>query len=54
MPMVLKAICYGDRSFLIKNQVFQKAPIYVHFHAKQKALDRIEKWGIIHDFMPEK
>ena len=53
MPMVLKAICYGDISFLIKNQDFQKAPIYVHFHARKKTLDCIEKWGIIHDFMPE-
>jgi hypothetical protein len=53
MPMVLRAICYGDRSFLNENKDFQKAPIYVHFHAKQKTLDRIEKWGIIHDFMPE-
>jgi len=53
MPIVLKALCYGDKSFLAKNQNFQKAPIYVHFHAKQKTLDRIEKWGIIHDFMPE-
>lgn len=51
MPMVLEAICYGDKSFLTENQNFYKAPIYVHFHAKQKALDRIEKWGIIHDFM---
>jgi hypothetical protein len=53
MTMVLKAICYGDRSFLIKNQDFQKAPIYVHFHTRKKTLDSLEKWGIISDFMPE-
>lgn len=53
MPMVLKAICYGDKSFLIKNNNLLNAPIYVHFHAKQKILDRVEKWGIILDFMPE-
>ena len=53
MPMVLEAICYGDKSFLAKNQYLQKAPIYVNFHARKKAFDRIEKWGIVQDFMPE-
>jgi len=54
MPMVLEAICYGDKSFLVKNKNFRKAPIYIHFHARQKTLNCIEKWGIIHDFMPER
>jgi hypothetical protein len=52
MPMVLEALCYGDILFLIKNQDFQKAPIYIHFHARKKTLDSIEQWGIIKDFMP--
>lgn len=55
MPTVLQAICYGDQSFIVEeNPEFQKAPVYVHFHAKQKSLDRIEKWGIIQDFLPKK
>jgi len=53
MPMVLKALCYGDRSFLIQNPGLQQSPIHVHFHARQKTLDRTEKWGIILDHMPE-
>ena len=53
MPMVLEAICYGDKSFLAKNQYLQKALIYVNFHARKKAFDRIEKWGTVQDFMPE-
>ena len=52
MPMVLEALCYGDRAFLTKNQDLQKAPIYIHFHARKKTLDQIENWGIIQDFMP--
>ena len=53
MPMALEAICYGDKSFLTKNQDFKKAPIYVHFHVREKTLDRTERWGTIIDFMPE-
>ena len=52
MPMVLQAICYGDRSFLAENRRLMKAPIFVFFHSTKKSLDVIEKWGIIDDFMP--
>jgi len=53
MKMVLKAICYGDRSFLKENRDFLYAPIYIYFHKRQKENDLTEKWGIISDFMPE-
>ena len=36
MKIVLKTICYGDRYFLTENQNFLSAPIYVHFHTRQK------------------
>ena len=52
MPLVLKAICYGDRSFLLENQAFLQAPILIHFHAKKKSLDHIEEWGTIADYLP--
>lgn len=52
MKIVLKAICYGDRSFLAENQDFLDAPIYVHFLTRNKKSYHIEKWGIISDFMP--
>ena len=52
MEMVLKAICYGDRSFLKGNQDFLSAPIYVHFLTRRKKATYIEEWGIISDFMP--
>lgn len=51
MPMVIKAICYGDKSFFNKNEHLQKKFIYVHFHARQKTLDRVENWGIVKEFM---
>ncbi len=53
MKMVLKAICYGDRSFIKENQDFLSAPIYVHFHTRKKKADRIERWGAVSDFMPD-
>jgi len=51
MEMVLKAICYGDKSFLLENKDFLHAPIYVHFHRRHKKLDYFEKWGIISDYV---
>ena len=50
MPMVLEAICFGDKFFLNKNQDFQEAPICVHFSATQKSLDQTEKWGLIKNY----
>jgi hypothetical protein len=52
MPVVLKAICYGDRVFISGKQRYIKAPVFVHFHSNRKSLDRTEKWGIIIDYMP--
>jgi hypothetical protein len=55
MPAVLEAIFHGDQLFIAEeNPELLKAPVYVHFHAKQKPLDRIEKWGIIEDFYTKK
>jgi hypothetical protein len=51
LPMVLEAICYGDRQFLIENPECLLSPILVHFHAKQNSLDRTEKWGIVQDYL---
>ena len=51
MPLVLKALCYGDRAFLAINPPFQNAPILVHFHAKQKALDTVEDWGKVQEVL---
>ncbi len=51
LPMVLEAICFGDRQFLDENPEYLLSLILVHFHAKQNSLDRTEKWGIVQDFL---
>lgn len=53
LPLVLDAICYGDRFFLRANPTLSKAAIFVHFHAKHEALDRVEEWGVVADHLPE-
>lgn len=53
LPLVLDAICYGDRVFLHENPDLQSAEIWVHFHAKQANLDRVKTWGTIADYLPE-
>jgi magnesium dechelatase len=52
LPLVLEAICYGDRDFLLAIPALCEAAIFVHFHAKQAALDRVEKWGFVADYLP--
>lgn len=52
LPLVLDAICYGDRAFLHANPDLHTAAIKVHFHARQAALDCIEDWGLIADHLP--
>ena len=51
LPMVLQAICYGDKTFLLENQHIQEAPIYIHFHAKQKRLNKVEQWGNVKAYL---
>ena len=53
LPMVLHAIGYGDRVFIINQKTFQKAPIMVHFRAKQASLNKVEQWGTVEDALPE-
>ena len=52
LPLVLEAICYGDRAFLQGRENCLQAPILVHFHAKQTDLDHIEQWGSVKDYLP--
>lgn len=52
LPLVLDATCYGDREFLWANPDLFSAPIWIHFHARQAALDRVEGWGVVADHLP--
>ena len=51
LPMALEAICSGDGVFLSGNPNFRRAPIKVHFHARQEVLNRVESWGWVQDFL---
>ena len=51
LPLVLEAICYGDRHFIREHPACQNAPIKIYFHAKQEKLDRIEVWGPVHQII---
>lgn len=53
MPMVIKALVYGDINFLRKGHELQNAPIYVDFQSTQEALNRTEPWGLISDYLPK-
>lgn len=52
MNTVLRAIFHGDRFFIKERKDFLGAPIYVHFQARSKKADSVEKWGTVGDFMP--
>ena len=45
LPLVVEALCYGDRDFIRSHPLLHNAPILVHFHARQKALDSVVAWG---------
>lgn len=51
LPMALEAICNGDSKFISREPDFRSAPILVHFHAKQDALDRVEDRGCVNDYL---
>ncbi len=53
MPMVIKALVYGDINFLRKGHELQNAPIYVDFQSTQQALNRTQSWGLISDYLPK-
>jgi hypothetical protein len=52
LPMVLDAVCYGDRGFLQAHPELHSAAIQIHFHARQAALNRVETWGVVGDHLP--
>jgi hypothetical protein len=50
MPMVLEAFWYGDRKFIDVYPQAAKATIIVHFHAREKKLNKSEAWGVFGDY----
>jgi hypothetical protein len=51
MPLVLKAISYGDRDFIKSHPVALNALIKVHFHAKQTKHNNTEPFGMLKDYL---
>jgi hypothetical protein len=50
LPLVLEAICYGDRALISKNTRLESVPILIHFHAKQDRYNQVESWGTPRDY----
>jgi hypothetical protein len=50
MPMVLEAICYGDRVLLKEHPELAQGRVVVHFGARQKRYNRDEAWGVLQDY----
>jgi hypothetical protein len=45
LPLVLEALRYGDRRLFKLYPDLEQAPVWVHFHARQKKYNRVEDWG---------
>lgn len=50
MPMVLEALCYGDRVLLKEHPELAQGRVMVHFIARQNGYDRDEAWGELKDY----
>ena len=50
LPMVLEAFWYGDKRLIEIYPKMAKAPIIVHFHAREKKLNKSETWGVFDDY----
>jgi hypothetical protein len=50
MPQVLQTFRYGDNELFERSPEFERAPVWVHFHARQRSLDRVERWGTLEDY----
>lgn len=50
MRQVLEAFRYGDQALVQQFPQLDQATIWVHFHARQEDLDKVERWGVFGDF----
>lgn len=50
LPMVLEAFWYGDKKQIDTYPHLAKATIIVHFHAREKKLNKSEAWGVFDDY----
>ena len=52
MPLVLQALCWGDRVMIARERHLLEAPIWVHFRSHRPAWDKVECWGTCADYRP--
>jgi hypothetical protein len=50
MPLVLEALRFGDHRLFDAQPRLDRAPILVHFHARQGCYDLVERWGVPADY----
>ncbi len=47
LPLVLQAFRHGDRQLFQALPQLDKAPVFVHFHARQAHYSSVERWGVL-------
>jgi hypothetical protein len=50
LPLVLQAFRHGDRALYRAQPALDTAPIRVHFRARQRRYNRVERWGTPADY----
>jgi magnesium dechelatase len=50
MPMVLEAFWYGDRILWDLYPGLVAAKVFIHFHAREKKLNKDEDWGLLSNY----
>ncbi|TVU16729.1 hypothetical protein EJB05_40306, partial [Eragrostis curvula] len=45
LPLVLKAVVYGDATLFAERPELMEAKVWVHFHSSSRKYNRIECWG---------
>ena len=51
LPQVLQGLRYGDRELYELHPELDQANVFVHFHARQPGLNRVEDWGKLQDYV---
>jgi hypothetical protein len=50
LPLVLEAMRHSDDALFRAQPDLDQAPVWVHFHTRQRASDRLERWGALGDY----
>lgn len=50
MPLVLESFRYGDHALFEVHPELARAPVIVHFRARQRRYRRAERWGCLEDY----